>query len=98
MAIQDIDPPLEQRLASAMAALPARIDQAIQPWTDRVPDASALAEADRTWTYGELARNVAALGGWLRKQGVRPGDRVMVMAENCIAQVALVPAISAAEA
>ena len=84
--------------AAAMATLPARIDQVIQPWARRTPDAPALAEADRTWTYGELARNLAALCAWLRQQDVRPGDRVMVVAENCVAQAALVLAISAAEA
>jgi long-chain acyl-CoA synthetase len=98
MAIQGTAPPLEQRLASAMAALPLRIDQAIQPWAERTPDAPALAEADRASTYGELARTVACLRQWLQRQGVRPGDRVMVVAENCIAQAALVLAISAAEA
>ena len=81
-----------------MAALPARIDQVIQPWAERTPDAPALAEADRSWSYGELARNIGFLRGWLRRQGVRPGDQVMVVAENSIAQAALVLAISAAEA
>jgi long-chain acyl-CoA synthetase len=81
-----------------MASLPARLDQAIEPWAERTPDAPALAEANRTWTYVELARNVAFLRDWLEQQGVRQGDRVMVVAENCIAQAALVLAISAAEA
>jgi long-chain acyl-CoA synthetase len=98
MATQGTALSLEHRLASAMAALPARIDQVIEPWAERTPDAPALAEADRTWTYGELARNVASLRRWLQDQGVRPGDRVMVVAENCVAQAALVLAISAAEA
>ena len=60
-AAQGTAPSLEHRLASAMAALPARIDQVIQPWAERTPDAPALAEADWTWTYGELARNAAFL-------------------------------------
>src|SRR4051812_13541316 len=98
MAIQGPVPSLEQRLAAAMAALPARNDQGIEPWAERTPDAPALAEAGRAWTYGELARNVGALRDWLRQQGVRPGDRVMVVAENSIAQAALVLAVSAAEA
>src|SRR3954451_24554822 len=85
--------PLEHRLASAMASLPARLDQAIEPWAERTPDAPALAEADRTWTYAELVGNVAFLRGWLGQQGVRPGDRVMVVAENGIAQAALILAI-----
>src|SRR3954470_5738939 len=98
MATQGTAPSFEPRLASAMAALPARIDQVIEPWAERTPDAPALAEAGRAWTYGELARNVGALRDWLQQQGVRPGDRVMVVAENSIAQAALILAISAAEA
>ncbi|WP_254453316.1 class I adenylate-forming enzyme family protein [Siccirubricoccus sp. G192] len=81
-----------------MAALPARIDQVIEPWAERTPDAPALAEEGRAWTYGELARNVGFLRDWLRQHGVRPGDRVMVVAENGIAQAVLILAISAADA
>jgi long-chain acyl-CoA synthetase len=98
MATQEPFPALEHRIAAAMAALPTRIDQVIEPWAKRTPGATALAEADRSWSYGELAREVAVLRDWLRRQGIRPGDRVMVVAENCIAQAALVLAISAAEA
>jgi acyl-CoA synthetase (AMP-forming)/AMP-acid ligase II len=54
-----------------MASLPARLDQAIEPWAERTPDAPALAEAERTWTYAELARHVAFLRGWLGQQGIR---------------------------
>jgi acyl-CoA synthetase (AMP-forming)/AMP-acid ligase II len=98
MTAEQADIPLEQRLATAMAALPARIDQAILPWAERTPEAPALVEAERSWSYAELARQVAVLRDLLREGGVRPGDRVMVVAENSIAQAALVLAISAAAA
>jgi long-chain acyl-CoA synthetase len=88
----------EQLLAEAMRALPQRIDEVIKPWAQRTPDAPALAEAGRSWTYRELGRYVEDLRLWLQQKGVRPGDRVMVVAENCIAQVALILAGSAAGA
>ncbi|MEF8773199.1 MAG: class I adenylate-forming enzyme family protein [Halobacteriales archaeon] len=42
------------------------------------PDRTALVDADgdRTWTYGELDRDVDDLGGALAAAGVDPGDRV----------------------
>jgi crotonobetaine/carnitine-CoA ligase len=37
----------------------------------------------RTWTYGELARDAAAIAVGMTKRGVKPGDRVLVHMENC---------------
>jgi acetoacetyl-CoA synthetase len=36
----------------------------------------------RELTYGELRRSVAAAAGWLRRAGVRPGDRVAAYLPN----------------
>lgn len=47
-----------------------------------------------TLTLGDLARRVDALESELRDDGVRPGDRVLVAAENCPEHVALVLACS----
>ena len=96
--IQGEAPSREQRLAIAMRGLPARIDEVIRPWVARTPDAPALAEAGRSWTYGDLGQHVGWLNSWLRQMGVRPGDRVMLVAENCVALAALILANSAAEA
>ena len=44
-----------------------------------MPDAPALYWQDaEQLTYGALAAQALRLGGWLRQQGVRPGDRVAV--------------------
>jgi long-chain acyl-CoA synthetase len=88
----------EQQLASAIRALPGRIDDVVRPWVERTPDAPALAEAGRSWTYGELGRHVDWLHQWLQQIGVRRGDRIMLVGENCITQAALILAASAAEA
>lgn len=45
----------------------------------RTPDAPALLwQETEQLTYGALASQALRLGGWLARQGVRPGDRVAV--------------------
>jgi len=53
------------------------------------PDAPALVDDGRTWSYAELAAAADAGAALLRALAVRPGDRVMLVAENGVAQVAL---------
>ncbi len=56
------------------------------------PDrATALALTDSTdarWSYGDLDAAAQALGAALTEKGVAPGDRVMIVSENCAAAVA----------
>ncbi|OJY49075.1 AMP-binding protein [Pseudonocardia sp. 73-21] len=51
-----------------------------QAWA--APDAVAIEEGARSWTYRELDDRVARLAGVLVAWGVRRGDRVAVLAEN----------------
>jgi long-chain acyl-CoA synthetase len=44
-------------------------------------------------TYGELATSTAKLAGGLRKAGLAPGDRVAVIAKNCVEYIEAVHAI-----
>ncbi len=37
----------------------------------------------RSWTFGELARDVAATAAGLTRRGIRPKDRVLLHLENC---------------
>src|SRR5437879_1775677 len=37
----------------------------------------------RTWTYGQLHRDAAAVGAGLSRRGVRRGQRVLIHLENC---------------
>jgi long-chain acyl-CoA synthetase len=50
----------------------------------------ALREGARRWSYLELAGAVDAHAALLRALGVRAGDRVMIVGENCMAMVALI--------
>ncbi|MBP8306619.1 MAG: AMP-binding protein [Burkholderiaceae bacterium] len=88
-----------QREASAIVAtLPARIHEIIEPFVASHPDAPALACGDVQWTYGELARRLADTAHALAAQGVRAGDRVLVVSENGLSLAALVLACSRIDA
>jgi acyl-CoA synthetase (AMP-forming)/AMP-acid ligase II len=67
-------------------------------WSSREPERTALIEPRRTWTYRELDGAVQATGAWLSQSGVRPGDRVMLVCENCCAAVAVFLACAAIRA
>ena len=81
-----------------VAALPARIDAIPRAVAARAPDAPALsegtAEGERTLSYAALVGEVERYAALLRARGVRPGDRVLLVSENCSAQVALIFAAS----
>ncbi|MEU0236365.1 AMP-binding protein [Nocardiopsis sp. NPDC006198] len=48
----------------------------------RRPDAVALVDGDRRWTYAELASEAGAVAAGLHRRGVRRGDRVVVQLPN----------------
>ncbi len=59
------------------------------------PEAPGFCDSLGTrWTYGELARATDELSQVMTGAGVRPGDRVLVLAENCCAVVASLMAAS----
>jgi long-chain acyl-CoA synthetase len=59
---------------------------------------TALADDSRKLTYGELGEAVDALAQRLRDAGVRAGDRVLLVAENCVAAAACLLAVSKLDA
>jgi long-chain acyl-CoA synthetase len=81
-----------------LMTFPPRISDVIEPWAERTPDQLALVEASGTWTYRQLALAVAETQTWLVDSGVRPGDRVMIVCENCRAFVAILLALTALDA
>jgi acyl-CoA synthetase (AMP-forming)/AMP-acid ligase II len=80
------------------SALPTRIGDCLQYWEAEQPDRLALTERSGSWTYGELAAAVRAAAAWLSSQGIRPGDRVMVVAENCRKAAAVLLAVAELDA
>jgi long-chain acyl-CoA synthetase len=91
-------PDWENKVPEILRALPARISDVLTPWAQRSPDHPALVEASATWTYRELAAVVAETQSWLIVSGVRPGDRVLIVCENCRAFAAVLLAVAAIDA
>jgi acyl-CoA synthetase (AMP-forming)/AMP-acid ligase II len=85
-------------LNGLLAALPARIDAIVRAHARATPHAPALKEDGRTLDYAGLADEIDACAAWLRGLGVQAGERVMLVSENCIAQVAALFAIASLDA
>jgi long-chain acyl-CoA synthetase len=81
-----------------LAELPDRISDVIKPFSRQTPHHPALVQGDVTWTYGDLATIVANTAVTLADYGVRPGDRFMIVSENCLALAALLFATSEIDA
>lgn len=71
-----------------------RLHEAFDAWVAKDPARHFLHLSDRDVSCGEIGRLADALERELRDGGVRPGDRVMIVAENCPEHVALVLACS----
>jgi acyl-CoA synthetase (AMP-forming)/AMP-acid ligase II len=80
------------------AGLPDRIHQVVDSPLAESPDRIALVEDGASWSYRELDRSVAEISGVLTSLGVRAGDRMIIVSENCIALAALLLAASRIDA
>ncbi len=90
---------VEAAAQELLAGLPQRLDQVFRPVGQvSAPNQPALIGDGKVWTYGALAGIVDDAAAELRRHGVRPGDRVMVVSENSPALAALILAISALDA
>jgi acyl-CoA synthetase (AMP-forming)/AMP-acid ligase II len=94
--IRDQEPQFD--INALLAALPGRIDAIVRAHAQTTPDAPALKEDGRTLSYRELAGEIDACAAWLRALGVQAGERVMLVSENCAAQVAALFAVSSLDA
>jgi long-chain acyl-CoA synthetase len=80
---------IEDQIFDILENLPKHISHVVKPWSERSPDHLALVETSGTWTYGQLESAITETRAWLQSTGVRPGDRVMIVCENCRAFVAI---------
>ncbi|WP_175730365.1 class I adenylate-forming enzyme family protein [Burkholderia ambifaria] len=85
-------------VAALLAALPGRIADVPARWAAHAPAHPALIEDARHLSYGELAHAVEAAAERLARLGVRGGDRVMIVAENSVAQIVLLFAVARVDA
>jgi acyl-CoA synthetase (AMP-forming)/AMP-acid ligase II len=89
---------IEIQVSELLQSLPENISDVIKPWAERSPDQMALVEASGSWTYEQLDAVVKQTREWLRDSGVRPGDRVLLVCENCRAFVAILLALTGMDA
>ena len=84
----------EDQRSAILARLPLRISDVTTPWAERSPERLALVETSGAWTYAQLEAAIARTQKWLQDAKVRPGDRVMMVCENCRAFVAMLLALA----
>lgn len=84
--------------AATSAAAPRRIHEAFEAWAASRAGKLALADDMRAIRYGELGEVVAAVAARMQEAGVRPGDRVLLVAENCVALAVCILALSRLDA
>ncbi len=89
---------IEAQIPEILRTLPMRISDVVAPWAKQSPDHPALVEQSGTWTYSQLADAIEYAKSWLSESGVRPGDRVMIVCENCRAFAAILLATAAIDA
>jgi acyl-CoA synthetase (AMP-forming)/AMP-acid ligase II len=80
---------MENSVSHDPAGLFLRVNDALRYWSQHSADHPALVEAQRRYTYRDLEEAVSHCAAWLPSVGVRPGDRVVIVAENCAAFVVL---------
>jgi long-chain acyl-CoA synthetase len=80
------------------AVLPGRIHQVVDRHVAASANRTALIEDGASWSYRELDRAVADIAAGLKSLGVRAGDRMVIVSENCIALAALLLAASRIDA
>lgn len=76
----------------------ARMHECFLPWSRAESARTALVDADRSITYGDLPQVVDAIAQRLRDIGVRAGDRVLFVAENSVALAVCIMAASRIDA
>jgi long-chain acyl-CoA synthetase len=76
------------------ASLPRRLHLVAGRHIAEAADCVALTDDDGYWSYGELGRNVGAIADHLTALGIRAGDRMIIVSENCIALAGLLLAAS----
>ncbi|MFX8641175.1 AMP-binding protein, partial [Acinetobacter baumannii] len=69
--------------------IPDRLHQTMDRAVAATPDHPALVEGSVIWSYRKLSESIQQVASALRELGVRPGDRIMIVSENCIALAAL---------
>lgn len=90
---------LGQSVEQLLQELPERISSPLWRWAREAPQALALCDQlGQRCTYAQLAQRVERCREQLHARGIRPGDRVLLLNENCVAVLAWVLALSELDA
>jgi long-chain acyl-CoA synthetase len=81
-----------------VTSLLRRIHEVMDRHVVGMPEQVALIEDGASWSYRDLDRHVREIADHLTSLQVRPGDRIMIVSENCIALAALLLAASRIDA
>ena len=84
--------------ARILESLPNRMHQVLERHVAATPDSVALIEDGETLTYRQFDRTVSRTTDALREFGIRAGDRVLIVSENCISLACLLFAASRLDA
>jgi long-chain acyl-CoA synthetase len=80
---------LDEVRRSILAQLPATLFESVRRWSLSTPEHLAVVDSSESLTYRELDLAVERTAKWLVDSEIRPGDRVMIVFENCKAFVVL---------
>lgn len=90
---------LGQSVAQLLHNLPERISDPLRRAAQERPDAPALRDHLGTQcSFAELAQRVDACKELLHERGIGPGDRVLLINENCVAVLVWILALSEIDA
>src|SRR5262249_51222233 len=87
-----------QSAEGLLHGLPNRVHQVIGPHLSERPQHPAFVEDGRVWSYQAFADAVDVVAAQLVDLRIRPGDRVLIASENCVALAAFVFACSRLDA
>src|SRR5215208_5923536 len=77
---------------------PNRIHEVTARQVAKAPDRIALVEDGACWSYRDLEQRVSETAAVLSSLGIRPGDRMVIVSENCIALAVVLLAASRLDA
>jgi long-chain acyl-CoA synthetase len=89
---------ISHRIENVLADLPRRLHEVVDEKATIAPRQPAVVDHATTLSFEELRQATIHASARLGELGVRGGDRVMVVSENCIAAVVLLLAISRLDA
>ncbi len=87
-----------QHPAVDVSTLPLRISDVVERWAKDTPQGLAVVDSAGVLSYGELASRIAETQKWLGDLGLRAGDRIMIVCENCRSFVVVLLASAALDA